>query len=265
MLSILSIWKRSNLFSLFVLILLGVMLASSSSQAWQAALEPAFRDYPLSGDVTASIKQEWMMFDHRSESDTLTYGLWQVKAAASVAGTVEASASVYPISFVRLTAGFGGTERYYNPATFNCSYVNCQGFFQKSRLGFGFVLATGENKQWVALPEYNLIQVGNTNNPLPTGDETELILANPTGDTLDQYQVVLGKKVESKIYGILLRGAHYRSSGQRNEMQALMAKANWRDTSFIIGAGRWASDMNVPGFTAFFTYEWRWGYSQALF
>jgi hypothetical protein len=241
------------------------VLSSSWGFAWQTAVGPSFRGYPLSGDLTMSIKQEGLLFDRRTEADPLTYGLWQIKALASAAGVVEASASLYPVSYVRLTAGIGGTARYYNPPSLNCTYLNCQGFLQKNRLGFGFIIATGENKEWIVLPEYNLLQVTSAQTQLPNADETELIIANPAGDTLDQYSIIFGKKTEAKVVGLLIRESQYRSSGQHNEMQALISKSTWRDTSLVFGAGRYASDLNVPGFTAFFTYEWRWGYSQALF
>jgi hypothetical protein len=247
------------------LLTIASLFLSAQGMAWQAAVSPSYRLYPMTGDFAASLKQEGLLYDKRTESDSLSYGLWQLKASASITGTLEASASLYPVSFARVTVAVGGVDRYYNVPTFNCTYVNCQGFVSKNRLGFGFVIATGEMKQWIVLPEYNLYQVSSSQTNLPIGDETELILANPTGDTLDQYSVIFAKKMETKLYGLLVRQAQYRSSGQHNEMQALINKTIWRDTSFLIGVGRYASDMNVPGITAFASYEWRWGYSQALF
>ena len=254
----------SRFFSIAVILFIG-FLSTESTQAMQATVTPAFRGYPMYGYLTGTINQEGILWDHRTESDPYQYSLWQFSIMGDVNGAVELAANYYPISFLRFTGALGGAYRYFNSTAFNCSVVYCSGFLTRNRLGVGFLIVTGENKEWSIIPEYNLIFVSSGQTQNANGDEQELLIASAPNDTLDRYQVKVWKKFENQYYGLLARRAEFRGTGLHNELQAVVSKTIWRDTTFEFGAGRYASDLYVPGFTVFASYEWRWGYTQSLF
>ncbi len=249
----------------FLLVLISVMIGSTPSLALQSIVSPSFRMYPVAGDLTATVKQEKLLWDQRTQFDPTNYSLLQVQALADAGGAIELGVSYYPISYFKLMAAVGGAYRYYNNPSFNCALTNCQGFLVRNRIGFSFLGATGENHEWLVIPEYNMLLVSASQSNLPIADEVEVIYANGQGDVMDRYQVVAGKKLNNQFFGAMIRVAQYRSSGQRNELDAIIGKVNWRDSNFVLGVGRYASDLYLPGPTFFVSYEWRWGYSQALF
>jgi len=249
----------------FLIISLVINISSIAALAQLTSVSLAFRNYPLAGDLSASYKYEGMIWDHRAESNASKFSYWQLVVGADVDGIVEFAANYYPISFLRLSAAVGGTYRYYNIPSFNCNVVNCQGFLSRNRVGAAFLGAFGEKNEWLVIPEYNLLWLGDAQNSLPIGDESENLIGGASADIMDRYQILAGKKIKNQMFGIFVRQAQFRLSGQHNEFQVLLDKINWSDTDLTLGVGRYSSDLYLPGITFFALYTWHVGQSVGFF
>jgi hypothetical protein len=219
----------------------------------------------MTADVVASISKEKILWDERNEDSPWNFGLYRMSFNTGADGQIEGAVTVYPVSTVKLFAAAGGSYRYYKLPTFNCDTVNCAGFLQRLRLGFSFVMVFGEDKNWILNPTYENINLSTGETKQSIADESENVLAAPSGDTFDAVTIVAGKKVGISLYGLYARQGRFRLSSQYNELQAALVRTDWRETSFILGLGRYASSFYVPGITFFLSYEWRWGKSQSLF
>jgi hypothetical protein len=242
-----------------------LFLFSFHAFAWDSTVTPKYRFYPMTASISASISKENILWDARNVKQPWNYGMYRLTLNGGAEGSFEGTVTYYPVSIVKIFAGVGGTYRYYNIPTFNCDLVTCDGFVQRSHLGFSFAMAFGEEMNWILIPTYEQFSLSTSNSSKPIADEAENILAAANSDTFDSVSLLAGQKRGISLYGLYIRQGRFRNSCQFNEIQAAIVKSEWRETSFLFGLGRYASSYYTPGITFFISYEWRWGKSQALF
>lgn len=248
-----------------VAVLASLCFFSTPAQAGLTTFGPWVNAYPVQGDLAASTRKEYFLYDNRSETKPWNFGVWQWEGVLTAAGKAEVNFYAYPISFVRLKAGYDGFFRYYNNPVFNCNLVNCIGFAQKIAFSGAALLTFGDDNEYSAIPEYETNYITTPGNTTAIGDESENIVASGNGDNLDIGKFFLGRTKKKRTLGVLVRHAQYRSSGQSNDTTLFLVKTRWRDSELDIGAGYYASSTSAPGTTAFASMTWYWGQTLTSF
>ena len=243
-----------------------VFLLSQGAWAGLTTLAPWINGFPVQGDLTFTTAKEYFLYDKRSEAEPWNYGIWEFQGVASAAGRAELNLIFYPISFFKVSVGYDGFFRYYTNPVFNCQQVNCYGFVQKIKGSVSARLTFGDEDEWAAIPEYisNGISIPNGTSQ-PIGDETENILANSSGDTIDIAQFFLGRTHRRQTWGVNIRHGQYHNSGQSNDQSLLVVRHRWRDSELMIAAGYYSSTSTVSGTTGMASLTWFWGQTLSTF
>lgn len=243
-----------------------ISLSSIQAHAYYTSLVPSVRIYPVGGSIEGMLGKDWYLYDQRNPKEFWKFGLISLQVKAASHGLIDTSLSVYPISFIKIFLGLGGTYRYYNSSSMDCTQNICQGFFSRTRFGFSFLFSFGEQSEYLILPKFQSIAVSHSQTNRRLVDETELLTAAAGGDTLNQVTLFMGNILKKgNILGFYMKQSQYQNSQKQNEMQLIVMNWDWKQTSLIFGIGRYASDFHVPGITATAEYTWKWGNGLSLF
>lgn len=243
-----------------------IFLFPVSAMALKVAVIPSARTFPQGGSVEASVKEEWMLWNQKTEAQFWRYGFLQSKALVAAHGLAEAQLNFFPISILEMGFAMAQTSRYYHTKTFNCDQVTCMGNVRREKFTLRLALGAGH---WVGLASYHQSRLSTEDHSRPVADESEHLLAESRGDTLESQSVFVGRKIQKNTWGVAFRQAGYRASGFRNEAQYLVFRSpfSWmgEDLEVNVGLGRYDSDHSDPGFSAVGALEWNWGDSISLF
>lgn len=232
----------------------------------QYSLTPGVRSYPFGGSLEASAKYDHLLWDRRDDQ-TLgagprwKYSFAQLRAAAASQGTVEVSASYFPISFFEIFAAKSFTDRYFQNSKFDCDVLLCKGRLWREKAGFRLSLGY---EYWFGLLSAVKTRAEQADKSRPAYDEVEYLVLNAAGDDLETGIIALGQKTEHLAVSLLHRQSRAIQSGENNQMQAIVIRVMERPEFWTYGLGRYFSSRNDPGLTFFFAYQINFGESLAL-
>lgn len=232
------------------------------AQALEVSLAPSVRTYPQSASAEISVKEEWLIWNEKSEDLPWYFGFLQAKAVVASHGMIEGQLSVFPISFIEIGYSVSQTSRFYETKTFNCDRVICRGNVLREK---SFVRLAWAYKDWVFIPSSYRKRISNSDKSKFLADEVEHLLAWPGGDDLDVSTFIVGKNIGKNFLALVHREAQYYLSDKRNEAQYLVYRTRWRGASFSGGAGRYFSSYADPQLSVVAALTWSWGDSMSLF
>ncbi len=256
---------------LLLLLLFSSLFFSVKTQAWvQTELRPSLRTYPTGFSVTATAKDEFLIWDQRDQQ-FWQFGLVKPQISVATHGQLEAGVSLYPISFVELFSSVAWTNRYYDTKPFDCDLYQCQGTVQRQKLGARMALQFDSAVGAILLvPTYQQTHLEGENKKTIV-DEEEVLLAHSDWDVLTSQSLFAGLKWEHQTTGLYYKQSQFQRSASRNQSEYLIHQFKYlnpkleRPFDVVIGVGRYYSDYSDASFSAIAALSWRWGDSLALF
>lgn len=253
------------------------LIFSNVALALEITAGPSLRTYPFSASAEMQARHEYILWDQRqgqADQAAHKFGFIQPKFTAAAHGMWEAGLNFNPISILEIGAGYGSTSRFYDSSTFNCENYICRGVVQRHRWTARLVGgANVEMGKIIGILSWNRVRISNQDDSKPLVDEAEVLAVTNGGDTLESQSILLGLQkadgsAESKsteTFGVFAKHARYMQSRVDNEFQYLIYRKKLEGWSYAAGVGRYASDYNKPGLSAYGTILWTWGQSQSLF
>ena len=191
------------------------------------------------------------------------FGLYRLQAGVATHGQLDASISLYPISFFEINYQKKWTQRYSAPSNFTCISVQCYGPIERdivqARLALAYeklVSIFSYSRQWT--------KAQNTNESV--FDDLENILMLQTSDTAETKSIFLGMKINSEdnlVVGLVGRSFEYEASKIKNELLGLAATQNikWQERTIkLFGlAGSYKSDYSNQGLSIALGAQYTWG------
>lgn len=244
---------------------------SLKSQAWiQTELRPSLRTYPTGFSVTATAKDEFLIWDRRDQQ-FWQFGLVKPQLSVATHGQIEAGVSLYPISFVELFSSVAWTNRYYDTKPFDCDLYQCQGAVQRQKVGARVALQFSSPAGAIlVVPTYQQIHLEGDNKKTIV-DEEEVLLAHNDWDNLSSQSLFVGLNWERQTTGLYYKQSQFQRYASRNQSEYVIHQFKYSHAKFdrpfdvVLGVGRYYSDYSVASFSAIAALSWRWGDSLALF
>lgn len=243
-----------------------ILLFCFEAQALDLSVTPIGRSYPTSGTIEIQARDEYLLWDQRSDAKW-KFGFVQPRLNLAAHGLWEGTLSLFPVSILELGASFGGTSRYYNTKPFDCDANVCKGFLQRQKSFARLALAQEISSfQLLGIAAYHRIRFATADNSKPFVDESEVLSGHPGSDTAECVSLMVGAQQDGRTVGVYARKARMLDSQAENQSQYLMYRQKQQDGwIYTLGLGRYASDFHEPGFSAIASASWSWGESISLF
>lgn len=255
---------------LFLLFFTTFCFSFKSAARIQTELRPSLRTYPTGFSVTATAKDDFLIWDQRDQQ-FWQFGLIKPQISVATHGQIEAGVSLYPISFFELFSSVAWTNRYYDTKPFDCDAYQCQGTVQRKKMGARLALQfSTELGEILVVPTYQQTQLEGDNKKTIV-DEEEVLLAHAEWDSLSSQSLFVGFKRERQTTGLYYKQSQFQRYASRNQSEYLIHQFKYTypklDKPFdvVVGVGRYYSDYSAASFSAIAALSWRWGDSLALF
>lgn len=247
------------------------------------SLNAGLRSFPLGFSVGGEFKgTQYLWGQSQSEvfSNSVFYGLLQESVFVGSHGLVGVSIDVYPISFLKFTAGKSYVTKYYEVRTLNCERYECKGNLVRDFYKASIALAYGS---FIFSPQYLQVEMSSLNRQIPFVSEEDYLVGTIGKDTAVTRQALLAYQFSGSIVGLLIRSTEMLKFKNKalsqyfiwqlplDKIIDLSANSSWQsfgDTSKIklnLGAGLFSSDWADPGFSMIMGIKWGGGDDPALF
>jgi len=226
---------------------------------------PIARSYPTSGSIEVQARDEILLWDQRDQAKW-RFGFIQPRLLVAAHGVLEGGLYLYPVSILELGTSYSTVSRFYKTKPFDCDANVCGGIVQRHRFTSRLALAQEFSSfRLLELASYHRVRVSSGDNSKPLVDESEVLLAQPGGDTVEASSLMVGAQKGDQVLGVYVKKGRMLDSRMENESQYLMYKQKLRDFSVAAAVGRYASDFHEPGLSVIASMVWNWGESISLF
>lgn len=265
-------------------------LFSNTSSSY--SLNAGLRSFPLGFSVGGDLK--WTQYlwgqnqnvsilnsaEEKASAQPVLFGLIQESVFIGSHGLVGVNIDIFPISFLKLTAGKSYVSKYYEVRTLNCDRFECKGNLVRDYYKAALALAYGP---FIFAPQYNQIEMTSRNRMLPFVSEEDYLVGAIGADTAITRQALLAYQYTDSIVGLLIRSTEVLKFKNKalsqyfvwqlplKNIMDLSTNSTWQsfgDSSKIklnLGAGLFSSDWADPGFSILMGIKWGGGDDPALF
>lgn len=246
-----------------VLLVLFLLVGVNAAYAVHYGAELGARSYVRGASARLHVADDTLLWGQKSSEQDWKFGLYRLQAGVATHGQLDASISLYPISFFEINYQKKWTQRYSAPTNFDCIAIQCYGAIERdivqARMALAYEKLVGVisySRQWT--------KVRNTNESVY--DELENILMLQSSDAAEIKSVFLGAKVAAEnnlVVGLAARSFEYETSKIRNELVgvAVTRDLNWQERKFkILGLlGVYRSDYSKEGLSVALAAQYAWG------
>lgn len=244
-------------------IFLAFLFYSLNAFAWKYTLSAGARTYVPSASVEVIISHDGYLWNKSTAKEFWNYGYWKIYSTIAAHGLLEAGLTLSPISILEFGFAQSTTSRFYESKVYDCTNYFCKGNVQRSK--FNFKLGLGYEKMYL-LNSYQKISTIIGSISQLAADESENILFNPTGDTLEINTFVVGYKYTEKLsFNLALKTAKFANTQQNNLSQYILSSWKEDNTEYGLGLGQYESTVSTIGLSAVGYYRWNWGNGLGLF
>lgn len=249
-------------------LIFAALLISIPSVALDFKASGSYRNLPSGKTLELELKDEYLLWDQRSEDSVWKFGFIQPRVLLGAHGHIEAGLNLVPIGPVEIGYTQSVTHRFYDTSLFTCGEVLCRGILKRQKWQLRLGLAY---QDFFAIPSYSVTETRSDDKSKSVVDQEEGLLLIPGGDDMQTYGLMMGikkdndDKSQSEAYGLFLRQVDYKDSDVHSEAQYLFYRKEFKPWAAAAGLGRFASTFSKPGFSIYVNVEWLWGNSSALF
>jgi hypothetical protein len=245
------------------LLILLVLLGAHFAHAVHYGLELGARSYVRGASARLHVAEDGLIWGQKNSEQDWRFGLYKLQAGASTHGQLDASISLYPISFFEINYQKKWTQRYSAPSNFECVGIQCYGAIERDIVQAKLALAY---KQLLGVLSYSRqwTKARNTNESI--FDELENILMLQNTDSAEIKSIFLGLKVNTEnnlVMGLAARNFEYELSKIRNELVgvAVSRDLKWQEKTFkVLGlVGLYRSDYSREGLSVALAAQYTWG------
>lgn len=242
------------------LIITALLLMTSSLYAneFEYTLDSAARSYTTGLSVTPTVAYKFSLW---GEADSPFEGAIRPKVStelspATYSGRVELEFA--PVTFFKLSVGRKLLRRYSKFDDDSCRYNNCVGSLNSTDASVNALFKAGP-----IMGSFKFTKVFYDNKDDKTQklvDPSTYTLISPNKEIANQIEAIVGTPItDSWFTGVLIQNVELqKGDGNQNGQYLMLMKKNGH-TNYIVGAGRFESELKAakPSFLFTFKYEWK--------
>ncbi len=243
-----------------------LVLHSICLKAWAGEIisaQASARSYPFSGNIEFQYRFEQLIWEKNKE---VLFGFWAPKVSLASSGTAEVGLAIYPLSIWEVSASQSYTSRFYKIKKFDCDVQICGGMVERRKLGTKLIVGKKfELGTLFLVPSYQYIEMSHSDTSKPLADEAEMNLAQAGGENIIVEGFFVGWKMESDVWGALVRNSRYSRSDRTSESSYLVYRTKMNGLSYVAGLGTFKSEVFPKEASVIFQMGWQAGESVGLF
>jgi hypothetical protein len=243
--------------SFFITTLL-VISSSLHANEFEYTLDSATRSYSQGLSVTPTVAYKFSLW---GESDSPFEGAIRPKISTEISPATyggKAELEFAPVTFIKLSVARKLLRRFTDFDDDSCRYNNCIGSLNSTDVGlnalFKFSAIMGSLKFTKSFYD------NKDDKSQKLVDPTSYTLISPNKEIANQIEAIVGTSLTDAWFtGVLIQNVDLqKGDGNQNGQYFLLKKQNGH-TNYVVGAGRFESELKSakPSFIFTFKYEWK--------
>jgi hypothetical protein len=262
-----------------IFILLSQWVAAENQYSYN--LNAGLRSFPFGFSIGGEVKSSQFLWDNRElDNKSFLFGLVQESFFIASHGLVGVNLDLYPISFVKISAGKSFVNKYYEVRTLDCSKVECKGTIDRTYYKIALALAF---ENFIFSPQYSKIDMVTQNHWQGFANEEDYLVGSSGKDSAISRQVLFGFKYFDSMVALFIKSTQMSQFRNKALSQYFLwqmplnkifenpVNNTWqifKDESKIkltVGAGFFSSDWAASGFSMLVGLKCGGGDDSALF